>query len=699
MQRIIFSLIIAIVFLAGCSDIGKKEAYKKQNVKFNVSLYLGAENCKECHQEAYDDWRKSDHFFSMQKATTEFVRADFTSNFNADEIAYRFYKTDSIYFVEIRDQEEIAQTFEVVYTFGWHPLQQYLLKAANGKFQTLRASWDTEKEQWFHQSKGTIVEPHDWLSWSKGGQNWNTMCSSCHSTHLKKNYNETNDSFNTTYEEINVACESCHGPGRKHVDALAKNSNSDPYKRLNLIDQKTQINRCGVCHARRTMLVDLNDPSSEFLQTTIPQNLTSSFYEADGQINEEDFVFGSFLSSKMYRNHIMCSNCHNSHSGEVRVQGNALCLQCHVPEYDTKSHHNHKIDGEGAKCISCHMDGKIYMGNDYRKDHSFRIPRPDQSMEFGTSNSCTNCHKDKDDQWAAKAVKEWYGEERVYHFSDDLLPASLMNAGSMEHLENLMHHDSVPIIIKSTALEYLKYMEDPKAFDLILESLRNKEALIRQSGFVALLTYPIEYREEAGFKGLEDPIKAVRLMAYRTVSHINSSQLTPEKARIWKNVNSEYLRYLKANADFPVGQAHIGEYYQQRNDFSKSVLAFERALKMDSLLVSPYTNLAILYSAKSDFKMVKSIVLKGLNNFPENAEFYYFMGLNEGALGDLTLQLEYLEKAYQLQAENPKYSYNYVLMLYNSGKKEAAKLELKNALLYNPNNQRLLELKEYFNRG
>ena len=308
MRHINVLFFVVLVVLTGCADQGKKEPYISTNDVENHSQYVGAESCKECHQEEHADWKKSDHFYSMQIASPEFVRANFDTTYFADEIQYTFYQNDTNYFVEITESN-ITASYKVAYTFGWHPLQQYLLQTENGKFQTLRASWDTDNNKWFHQSAGTIVEPHDWLSWNRGGQNWNTMCSSCHSTHLKKNYNENTDSFNTTYEEINVACESCHGPGGKHLDAQSNKTITDPYLGGALSNQKSQINNCGTCHARRTMLEDLSDPNTDFLHRFIPQNLTTTHYEADGQIEGEDFVYGSFLSSKMYRNHVACNNC------------------------------------------------------------------------------------------------------------------------------------------------------------------------------------------------------------------------------------------------------------------------------------------------------------------------------------------------------------------------------------------------------
>ncbi|MFT4754043.1 MAG: putative CXXCH cytochrome family protein [Salibacteraceae bacterium] len=686
----------SIIILVSCDENGKKEVYQPEKKAGFEEPYLGASKCKECHESEFAEWKQSDHFFAMQKATPEYVKANFDTSYSADQIEYQFSKTDSHYLVQITEAG-VSQNFNVAYTFGWHPLQQYLLEAKSGKFQTLRASWDTEKNRWFHQNSGTIVEPHDWLSWSKGGQNWNTMCSSCHSTHVQKNYDAQEDSFHTTYKEINVACESCHGPGRDHVLAMELGK-KDPYAAFVSASHRQKTDNCATCHARRTMLEDSGDPHSTFLNRYFPQTLNNAFYEADGQIMEEDFVYGSFLSSKMHRNHVTCVNCHNPHSGKLKAQGNDLCLQCHDNTYAASTHTHHPETSTGAQCVNCHMDGKMYMGNDYRRDHSFRIPRPDQSVKYGTSNACNSCHKDKNAKWASENVNQWFGTERTYHFSDDLIPGSLQDENAISHLQRLLANDSIPEIAKATALDYVQQNGSQEASAMVLNALKDKSDLVRQKAYSGLIFFPKEHKEKYGIVGIRDPVKSIRIMAFRSVVGVNPKSLDPKMEQIWKGVHSEYLTYLKANADFPTGQIMLGEYYQTIGQPNQAIQAYELALKMDSLQVSPYTNLAILYSGKSESTKVKTIILQAIGKFPENAEFHYFMGLNEGGMQNSEGQISGLKRAYELEPTNPKYGYNYILTLYETkedkNQKEAIMI-LSDALKVYPNNQKLLDLYRY----
>src|SRR6185369_3243993 len=101
------------------------------------------------------------------------------------------------------------------------------------------------------------------------------------------------------------------------------------------------------------------------------------------------------------------------------------------------------------------MPSRIYMGADLRRDHSFRIPRPDQSVKYNTPNACTQCHTGKKAQWAADAVVKWYGPERKHHYTDDLIPGSMLDENSFTHLNNLLVDTASTDMIRATAINYL----------------------------------------------------------------------------------------------------------------------------------------------------------------------------------------------------------------------------------------------------
>lgn len=675
----------------------KQQSTKTVDIDTVPDTYVGETQCKSCHTQEHTEWIGSHHDLAMKPPQPEFVRGNFNNAFyKEDGVTYLFYKKDSTYFVDVTELEGTTKSYAIAYTFGWEPLQQYLIKFPNGNFQTLRASWDTKSNKWFHQYPDTIIPTDDWLHWTGNAQVWNAMCASCHSTNLKKNFTESTRTYNTTYDIINVSCEACHGPGNKHVTAMQNENYTGEnfYTRLDKSSKDMQINVCGTCHGRRTVLTANNNPQTDFLQYFIPDVLTTEFYYPDGQQLEEVYNYGSFLSSKMYRYGVVCTDCHNPHSGKIKLEGNTLCLQCHTPDYDSPTHHFHAEKTAGAQCKSCHMDGRNYMVNDYRHDHSFRVPRPDQSEKFGTPNACISCHENKTNTWAAEAIRKWYGGERKYHFSDDLIPGSLVNEKSFPHLQKLLADTAVNAIVKATAITYMSYLPDQSAINEIITATTNTSPLVRTNAFISLLNYRQNMDVSVLIKGLTDPVRAVRVAAFRVLANPEITKIDDAHLAAYTSVQSEYLAYLDANADFAAGQILKGEYYQEINDLQSAEKHYLNALTLDKLLEVPRLNLAIIYSKQNlTIKTWEQLQLL-MQHHPQNNQAYYYAALLASEENNFADAVVYMAKAISL-APNPTYYYNYVLILLKNNDRINARNQLQIALQLFPSDTNLQSLTPY----
>jgi hypothetical protein len=250
------------------------------------------------------------------------------------------------------------------------------------------------------------------------------------------------------------------------------------------MDSKEVVDKCARCHSRRAQLTEYFDYSGSFMDHYSPSLLIDPLYELDGQIRDEDYVYGSFVQSKMYHNGVSCKDCHNVHSLKLKKQGNNLCLTCHEPAYNEPSHNFHLVGSEGAQCINCHMPGKIYMGNDFRRDHSFRIPRPDQTVSHGVPNACNGCHENKSPQWAKDVIVSKFGEERADHFSDQLLKGY---HGDITAFERLMADGNYPEIARATALSlYANQSLDPSQLNNLVRYLNDSSAIVRNETILSL---------------------------------------------------------------------------------------------------------------------------------------------------------------------------------------------------------------------
>jgi tetratricopeptide (TPR) repeat protein len=682
----ILFLLLGAILLKGCKTGKEKKAAETTPVNNTSAIYTGSNACQSCHQKEFNDWKLSDHYLAMQHAHDSTVLGDFNNTtFKADGITSTFFKRDGKYFINTQGDDGNNHDYEVLYVFGYFPLQQYLIAFPGGRLQATRVSWDSRENKWFNQYAGQTIHHKDWLHWTGNGQNWNTMCASCHSTDLQKNYQFSSDSYATTWKDINVGCETCHGAGSKHIDFM----NSPEYKRGVRIENaglfygknfnpQLQLNTCAPCHARKSDIAQKFMQTAEIMDDLIPQIIDSEFYYADGQIKEEDYEYSSFVQSKMFHKEVRCSNCHNPHTGKRLAEGNALCMSCHEPKYNTEAHHFHKINTEGAQCINCHMGVKTYMGNDHRRDHSFRIPRPDQSIVWDTPNTCTSCHEDKSNTWAADAVKKWYGPTRTYHFSDDLLPGSELNDKSEMHLLKLVADTTQPEIARATAVFYLSSIQTPGSVNGILNALSDQKPLVRYHAVRALGNFQPEWWIEKTTAALSDKVRAVRIAAAGLYHRLPAEAIPATARQAYQAANAENQKYLEYQTDFSVGNVMMADYKLQENAQLDAIVYYIRGLQKDSMINYARLNLSAAYSSVGK----NSDALKTLNDAvkidSKNPRIFYNLALLHYEMGDINAAVESFQKAIKVGAAEAGVYYNYGLLLQQQGKlKEAEQILLK----------------------
>ncbi len=506
------------------------------------ATYVGGHTCAECHQGEFDLWHGSHHDRAMEIASEESVIGDFNdATFERLGVTTRFFRRDGKFFVNTEGPDGELHDYEIKYTFGIDPLQQYMVEFPKGKVQVLRVSWDTHRKRWFEvtppDAPDERLAPDDPLHWTGVAQNWNTTCAECHSTDLKKNFDLATETYSTTYEEIDVSCEECHGPGSVHVELANRWSplwdRDVGYGLVNLksTDNTPQIETCAKCHSRRNSLHADFRPGQPLLDYYEPAVLSAGLYHDNGQILDEVYEYGSFLESKMHANRVRCSDCHNPHSLQLKFTGNQLCTQCHIPgKYDTPSHHHHPVESTGASCVACHMPRRTYMVVDERHDHSFRVPRPDLSVELGTPNTCNDCHTlpHETPEWAAEAVRNWYGDTRPDdpHWAPALAAANRGDPEGEKLLVALLHRPATPAIVKATALNLTSQYPTPDIAELQQKALDNDDPLVRVAAVRALLpTEPIsQFFARLGDR-LSDRSRTVRLAAARRLAPV------PRRAR------------------------------------------------------------------------------------------------------------------------------------------------------------------------
>ena len=700
---ILFLLVISIG-LNSCGD--KKEEYKniKTSEKEFLSTsvipddhFLGSESCMECHKDQFKDWKGSHHDKAMETATRETVLARFEGEIHKSQgVTSTFFTKDGSFYANTEGPDGLNHDYKIEYTFGVAPLQQYLVKFPDGRYQALRTAWDTEKKIWYDLYPDFKVVHSEWLHWSRGGLNWNNMCADCHSTNVRENYNENSKSYSTEYSVINVSCEACHGPGKVHVKQVkdlgeAYTSENSNLQMTSAIGSQQLVNACARCHMRREQFSENFNYEGTMLDHYFPQLIESPIYHADGQILDENYVYGSFVQSKMYHNGVSCKDCHDSHSLKLKFEGNKLCVQCHEPKkYDVESHHKHGTISEATQCINCHMTGKNYMGVDYRRDHSFRIPRPDQSIKYDTPNACVQCHTDKTNEWAWKGFKKLYGEVDTIHFSDYLAPGIAGEPNAHQGLFELVQNQKQPDITRASAVMALQNYNVQQRIEEFMAFLNDKSALVRgatvdvlsQSNANEFITYLLPL--------LKDDKRTVRVKAFFTLADVPEENI-PETYKVaYANVAKEFESYLKINADFSGGQAKKATYYQKKGDLSNTKLAYEKALEIDGYNNIVRSNLANIYYNLGETQKAETAFREVIKQEPDFGLTYYSLGLLLAELDRTDDAIAEMKKAYQLMPDNMRIIYNLSLLYKRNKNYKAAEQTLIAGLSRYPENEELL---------
>ena len=740
MNKLIYAVTFSILFIIACEQISEKASTADQqdpdNKKVSIqpilisgpAKHVGRETCSSCHEDqSLKNGTGSHHDLAMQVATKETVLGDFNNTtFSFIGVTSRFNKKDGQFFVNTDGPDGKLSNFEVKYTFGVDPLQQYLIEFPDGRMQALSIAWDTRPKEaggqrWFHLYPNEKIDHTDPLHWTGLYQNWNYMCAECHSTNLKKNYDFKKSSYQTTWSEINVSCEACHGPGSKHVQwaksESSQNRSKDSLKglvislaesekdiwrlvpgentakRTSPLASRIQEETCARCHSRRSVIHDEYKNDAPFLDTYRLSLLEESLYHADGQINDEVYVYGSFLQSKMHRAGVRCSDCHDPHSLKLKAKGNDLCVKCHSTSFfDQPSHHHHKLGSSGSQCISCHMPEKKYMVIDSRRDHSFRIPRPDLSISIGTPNACNQCHEDKSAKWANNKIVKWYGKKLLNksHFGTLLYAGRLGLPNAGKGLVELIKDNHQPTIARASAIELLVRHPSQTAAKAIIEGLRDPDPLIRMASIGSLEIFDPGQRFQPAEHLLSDSVRSVRIEAGRVLSGVPRNTLSEKQRSLLDQAINEYEKVQMVDADRPNAHLNLGILYTNQRKWDKAETSYKTSLKIDPAFVQGYINLADLYRFQNNEEKAEEILRSGLDSIRDNPEILHSLGLLLVRKKRMPEAISALEKAAKLRVENPRFSYVYAVALNSTGQSEMAITELKNAHDKHPYNRDIL---------
>lgn len=732
--RTAFAFALALVFALGLvfwllSGNGSLPAAQDHS----VVAFVGSETCAGCHQTEAKLWNASQHKLAMQHATDKTVLGNFNdASFDHFGVHSRFFRKDGKFLVETDGPDGQLAVYEVKYTFGVEPLQQYLVEFPDGRVQALSIAWDSRTrdkggQRWFHIYPNEAIKHDDVLHWTKLNQNWNFMCAECHSTGVRKNYDDKTDRFATSWSEISVGCEACHGQGSRHT-AWAHEKQSwwpfgkreDPSKGLLAllderrgvawpIDPQTGIGRrsvapailrkevetCGLCHARRASFHEDWVPGLWLSQTHLVEPLARTTYHSDGQIRdvEEPYNYTPFKEGKMFAAGVTCSDCHEPHSAKLRASGDGVCLQCHAPDkFADVKHHHHGGPESQPTCISCHMQTRTYMVVDPRHDHTFRVPRPDLSAKLGTPNACNDCHRDKTAQWAATAVEQWFGADRkgFQTFGAAFHASRTDQADAAALLGVIAADNNVPAVARASALSELASHVSPANINAARSGLSDPDPMVRIGALDMLANLPAAQIWPLAAPLLADPVRGVRIRTASLLAAVPVARQPQADRAHFNQAAAEFVDAQRSNAERPESRTTLANFFAQRGQSAEAETEYRAALRLSPQYTVAAVNLADLYRQLGRDREGENVLRAAIGTSPRDAALHHALGLILTRLKRPDEALGEFRKAAELEPDSPQYAYVYAVALHSGGRAEEAMSVLKNALTSHPNNRNIL---------
>lgn len=730
-KRLVLIAAAAMLLLAG----GVFADYWSARPPEIQATFVGRDACITCHQDEAAAFTGSDHDKAMDLATDETVLGDFgDATLDHDGMTSRMFRDGKKFMVRTDGPSGELEDFEVKYVFGVYPLQQYMVEfdrtpdmPANevARLQVLRISWDSRDKRWFYLRPPDVADkllPDDPLHWTGIAQRWQTMCADCHSTNLKRNFDPVANQYHTTFSEIDVSCEACHGPGSLHVELANEKSffwdrhHGYGLAKLKGPDPEPQLQSCAPCHSRRGLLDDAFKPGDLFTDHYQLELMQPSTYHADGQIKDEVYVYGSFIQSRMYHKGIRCTDCHDPHSLKLKHNGNETCTSCHqhsAGKYDVPSHHHHAVGTPGAMCVNCHMPHTTYMDVDQRRDHSLRVPRPDLSVKLGTPNACSHCHVadqleslggdlkvnfagkeysqwlaaaeagnkaiadaiTKTDQWCDEACEKWYGDDRKqpYHFAE---PIVAFRRGEPESIDGMLQlvmkpDDQASAIGRATALSELNQSGRPESVAAAIKVLDKPDeaTIVRAAAIGAFMAASPTVTRKQLMPLLNDDSRLVRTEAarmligsgtYQTLT--NSEQLRVDQA------TKEVRDALMTTADRAGAHMAWAMLCEGQGKYDEAIAAYETAIRVEPNTTGPRSNLATL-----------------LENLATQTRRPDAGAMIQRVRELRSAELPLLRRDANLAPDNSVVQYRFGLSLYLAGQLEESLQQIKLAIQLDPN--------------
>jgi tetratricopeptide (TPR) repeat protein len=723
-------IIIACVFCFAFTSCisGKKETGAGDG-------FSGSGSCIQCHEQFYELWSTSHHGKAMQPVNGLFLTTENITNsevFTLEGKTYQITIEDSA-LVMIETSEGKSQKYDLVWALGGKNVFYFLTAMENGKLQTVPLAYDLKTHGWYNNPESAVRHfpegtPDEALPWRDRMYTFNTSCYSCHVSQLSNNFELASDSYQTTWKEPGINCETCHGPSAEHVRVCMEAGEGNIPDDLKIIVTSTftpeQHNAsCAPCHAKMQPITPSFMPGDRYFDNYDLTTLENSDFYPDGRDLGENYTYTSWMmNSCASKSDLHCVTCHTS-SGRDRFASNPndACLSCHREKVeDVQSHSLHPAGSEGAVCINCHMP-KTEFGRMVRSDHSFRPPMPEATLQFESPNACNICHTDKSPAWANQIVKKRangnYQDETIY-WAQLIKEARAGDWKRLDEMLAIMAENNMNEVVIASFIRLLTNCEDEKKWDVVIATMQSASSpLVKAAAAASLTGNTTEKARVALLKAASDEIRLVRVSSAISLSGFAGNRFNPQESELVEKATEEYIHSLVTRPDDWSSHYNEGIFHQNKGDVMKALTSYETAARLypaslmpliNSSVLHSYTgnplkaeenlrialqydptseaanlNLGLLLAETGKLQEAEKALLAALHANPQQAVAAYNLSVIVSQ-NDMEKAVQYAKIAADARVEEPKYAYTLAYYQLRNGQQGDAEKTLKALIARHP---------------
>ncbi|HUK21799.1 MAG TPA: tetratricopeptide repeat protein [Gemmatimonadales bacterium] len=415
------------------------------------SDFVGSEACAECHTAEYNLWKASTHGNAGGMPTDAGrVIAPFDGHpMRFRDAAVTPGRHGNEYVFTVAQDRRAPQVFPVVAVVGRGFMagggtQAFFTRMPDGTVRFLPFDFSRAYNGWVCNTNGrknvglvpisptvALADCGDWPpSRVLGSHERFEGCQQCHGSQILLQFDTTAKHYVTQFTTLAVNCESCHGPGRHHIELARSGHISESadigMRSLSTLSKSKSLEVCFQCHAVKATLEGGYLPGAglnRHFALKFP-GLLDTIYFADGRTRAFAYQEGHLSSDCYLDGSMTCVDCHDPHSQHYRdINGAALpgrfddgqCTDCHASKVDAGERHTHHRTGsEASRCTSCHMpylqEPSVGPTVRYsRSDHTIPVPRPLYDSRLGIADGCIQCHRDRAPAALEQQMESWYG--------------------------------------------------------------------------------------------------------------------------------------------------------------------------------------------------------------------------------------------------------------------------------------------------